>query len=192
MSIKAGEVHNAVCPHCKHQFTAIPKRSFLGFQKLTCPECKENVVYPLTSGYRTTYWVLLVFMVLSIVGSFSRGEIGVPGGLGIAVAIALTRDWSIKKNTLAQSVESKLQQELPSLILAAAEGNDELVTSILNSGTQPNITGPDGQPRSCLPLGMGTLQPQSCSLNAAPLWLHYQCGQLCGRHRSQIWACADR
>lgn len=136
---------NAVCFHCKSHFTDIPKRSFLGFQKLSCPKCKVNVIYPLTSGYRTTYWVLLVFMLLSIAGSFSRGEIGVPGGIGIAVVIALIRDWSIKKKSLVQNAESKLQQELPSLILAAAVGNDELVTSILNSGIEPNITGPNGQ-----------------------------------------------
>lgn len=135
---------DCVCSHCKHQFTDIPKRSFLGFQKLNCPKCKEEVHYPLTSGYRTTYWVLLVIMILSIAGSFSRGEIGVPGGIGIAVVIALVRDWSIKKN-LGASAENRLQQELPSLILAAADGNDELVTSILNSDAQPNVTGPDGQ-----------------------------------------------
>lgn len=135
---------NAVCSHCKHHFTGLPKRSFLGFQKLNCPECKEKVTYPLTSGYRTTYWVLLVFMVLSIVGSFSRGEIGLPGGIGIAVVIALISDWNIKKRIRA-SAENRLQQELPPLILAAADGNDELVTSILNSDAQPNIAGADGQ-----------------------------------------------
>lgn len=135
---------DCVCSHCKHQFTDIPKRSFLGFQKLNCPKCKEEVLYPLTSGYRTTYWVLLVIMILSIAGSFSRGEIGLPGGIGIAVVIALISDWNIKKS-LGASAESKLQQELPPLILAAADGNDELVTSILNSDAQPNITGADGQ-----------------------------------------------
>lgn len=93
----------AVCPHCKARFAATPKRTFLGFQKVACPECKESVVYPLTRGYRTTYWVLFVFMVLSIVGSFSRGEFGVPGGLGIAVAIALMRDWSIKRRVAANA-----------------------------------------------------------------------------------------
>lgn len=88
---------DAVCPHCKARFNATPKRTFLGFQKLACPECKRDLVYPLTRGYRIAYCVLVVLMVLSIVGSFSRGEIGVPGGLGIAVAIALIRDWTIKK-----------------------------------------------------------------------------------------------
>ena len=87
---------DAICPHCEARFNALPKRTFLGFQKFVCPECKKNVVYPLTTGYRTTYWVLFVLMVLSIIGAFSRGEYGVPGGLGIAVAIALIRDRSIK------------------------------------------------------------------------------------------------
>lgn len=94
---------DAVCPHCKARFNALPKRTFLGFQKLACPACKEAVVYPLTRGYRTTYWILFVFMVLSIIGAFSRGEFGVPGGLGIAVAIALIRDWSIKNRVAANT-----------------------------------------------------------------------------------------
>jgi hypothetical protein len=88
---------NAQCPSCGAIFNAQPKRTFLGFQKLGCPNCKKKVVYPLTKGYRITYWVLFAFMVLSVVGAFARGEIGVPGGLGIAVAIALIIDWRIKK-----------------------------------------------------------------------------------------------
>ena len=92
---------DAICPHCQARFTLTPKRTFLGFQKMTCPECKENVVYPLTREYRITCWALFVFMILTIVGSFSRGGISVPGGLRIAVGIALIRDWSIKNRVAA-------------------------------------------------------------------------------------------
>lgn len=75
----------------------MPKRSFLGFQKMEWPSCKTTVTYPLTNGYRITYLVIFAIMVLSIIGSYSRGEIGFPGGLGIAVLIALFLDWKIKK-----------------------------------------------------------------------------------------------
>ena len=95
----------AVCPHCEGGFTAIPNRTFLGFQKLTCPECKGNVIFPLTSGYRTTYWVVFVFMVLGIFASFSEGGFAFPGGLGIAVVIALVRDSIIKKRVATVSAQ---------------------------------------------------------------------------------------
>lgn len=36
-------------------------------------------------------------MVVTVVSAFAQGDIGFPGGLGIAVLIALFRDWSIKK-----------------------------------------------------------------------------------------------
>src|ERR1019366_2826948 len=51
----------------------------------------------LTSGYRTTYWVLFILMVVGIVGTISQGGVAIPGGAGIAVAYALYRDWSIRK-----------------------------------------------------------------------------------------------
>ena len=86
---------NATCTTCKHQFISVPKRSFLGFRKLICPACGASVTYPLTRSYRITYWILFIFMILPIIGSYAQGEIGIPGGLGIAVAIALFRDYSI-------------------------------------------------------------------------------------------------
>ena len=95
---------NAVCPHCFTQFSETPKSSFLGFQKLVCPNCKEDVVYPLTRGYRITYWVLFVYMLLSVVVALSNGEIGFPGGMGIAVMIALVRD-KILKSRVAKAAE---------------------------------------------------------------------------------------
>lgn len=86
---------DANCPRCSTRFAAAPTRTFLGFQKMPCPNCKANVVYPLTRGYRITYWALFAVMLLSIAGALSKGEIGAPGGIGIAVTIALIRDASI-------------------------------------------------------------------------------------------------
>lgn len=92
---------NAVCRSCGAAFSAEPERTFLGFQRLTCPACKKPVVYPLTRGYRTTYWVIFGIVVLMIVGAFAQGEIGYPGGIGIAVLIAILRDWGIQKQVAA-------------------------------------------------------------------------------------------
>ena len=91
------EAVDAVCTKCNTKFNTIPKQSFLGFQKLECPSCNEKLTYPLTKGYRTTYWVIFVLMVLTIIGQFAQGKFGFPGGFGIAVMFALLRDRSIRK-----------------------------------------------------------------------------------------------
>lgn len=88
---------NAVCKKCKTKFNASPNRSFLGFQNLNCPSCQEPLTYPLTKGYRLTYQVILALMVISALGMLSQGQIGFPGGIGIAIIFALFRDRSIRK-----------------------------------------------------------------------------------------------
>jgi hypothetical protein len=85
------------CSKCGTMFSQVPKRTFLGFQKLTCPTCQEHITYPLTSGYRTAYWILFVILIISVFNAFAQGGIGLPGGLGIAVIFALIRDRSIRK-----------------------------------------------------------------------------------------------
>ncbi len=86
-----------ICLSCHNHFRAAPTRSFLGFQKLRCPVCSKNVLYPLTSGDRTTYWVILFLMTVWIIGNLSEGKVSSPGLLGLAVIIALVRDAQIKK-----------------------------------------------------------------------------------------------
>ena len=88
---------NATCQSCGTKFAAEPKRTFLGFQKLTCPACKADVLYPLTNGYRITYWIIFALMAITVVSAFAQGGYGFPGGLGIAVLIALFRDWTLKR-----------------------------------------------------------------------------------------------
>lgn len=88
---------SAICPKCGKQFTETPKRSFLGFQKLTCPGCAAPVVYPLTSGYRITYWVMAIFMILAFIGGTAEGNVMVPGLWGIAVIWGLVEDFRIRQ-----------------------------------------------------------------------------------------------
>ncbi len=87
---------DAACPHCANRFRGAPQRSFLGFQKLECSKCGRDVIYPLTDGYRFTYWILFAFTVLSMIAVYSQGGIGYPGGFGIAISVALIRDWQIR------------------------------------------------------------------------------------------------
>jgi hypothetical protein len=90
---------NATCPNCSTRFTAFPKRTFLGFQKMKCRKCSKDVLYPLTSGYRTFYRVILVMMVVGIWYSIKMGLPPSPGALGIATMLALYHDSKLRKST---------------------------------------------------------------------------------------------
>jgi hypothetical protein len=96
---------SVVCGTCKNQFSTEPKRSFLGFQKATCPSCAKKITYPLTSGYRTIYWVLLILMVFGIFNALSKGGIAGPGGFGIAIIVALVIDAKIKSKVSTLEAE---------------------------------------------------------------------------------------
>jgi transposase-like protein len=88
---------HGTCPYCQHPFNETPSRSFLGFQKISCPTCNENLTYPLSSGFRTTYRVLVIVMILILLVNLLQGRIGFPGIIGIAMCYALFRDWKLRK-----------------------------------------------------------------------------------------------
>jgi len=69
---KKGKAIDVVCPKCQHQFNDVPGKSFLGFKSLGCPECGEKFNYPLHTGYRITYWVLLGIATLAMIGAGGR------------------------------------------------------------------------------------------------------------------------
>lgn len=94
---------NATCTSCGTQFRGKPTRSFLGFQRLTCPNCAQEVLYPLTSGYRITYWVILALMIVITVVNLAEGAITVPGLLGIAVIVGIVKDIQIRKRVAVAS-----------------------------------------------------------------------------------------
>ena len=88
---------NITCKKCNANSTTTPEQSFLGFQKITCQNCGERLLYPLTKGYRIAYFVLLILMGIMLVNGLKDGNVGFPGGIGIAIIIALVRDCSIRK-----------------------------------------------------------------------------------------------
>jgi hypothetical protein len=97
---------NVTCPNCSTKFLGFPKRSFLGFQKLKCRKCSKDVMYPLTSGYRTFYRVIFVLMVIGVWFSLKMGLTPTPGFLGIATIIALYQDSKLRKSTQAPPVSA--------------------------------------------------------------------------------------
>jgi hypothetical protein len=80
----------------------VPKRSFLAFQKMRCPGCSKDVVYPLTKGYRVIYWMILALTLVAVVINISIGRVTYPSLLGFAAFIALVEDARIRKATAAQ------------------------------------------------------------------------------------------
>lgn len=90
------ELH-AKCQSCGTAFEATPKRSFFGFQLVTCPSCQKQNRLPLTKGYRITYYVVLAWMALTIAIEAASGNIAFPGGIGILVLIALALDFKAKR-----------------------------------------------------------------------------------------------
>lgn len=65
----------AICPHCGHSFSGVAKKSFLGFQKFSCPNCSKEFTYPLFRGYRITYWILLAVALGFMLSSGGRPNI---------------------------------------------------------------------------------------------------------------------
>ena len=91
-----------VCTECYSIVNATPKRSFgLGFLKFVCPKCNRKFYYPLTSGYRLFYQIMVMLSVFSLLGSLPKLAqggvpiIGIPGIIAILGIIALTKDSSI-------------------------------------------------------------------------------------------------
>ena len=93
---------NAACNNCSGRFRAKPTRSFLGFQKLGCPQCGRKLLYPLTSGYRAIYWAFVLLFGLGFTAYLFGNEVLWPGGTGIVALIAgiigLVKDGMIQKS----------------------------------------------------------------------------------------------
>ena len=103
----------AVCRECHTRFRAQPKRTFLGFQRFICPNCSREVIYPLTPGYRVTYWVFVVFMILVITINLAMGNVAFPGLIGLAMIWALDKDRRIRKEVRAAETSSAPAQGSP-------------------------------------------------------------------------------
>lgn len=85
------------CNHCGASFVATPTRTFLGFQRITCPNCRGQIIYPLTSGFRAAYWTIAILMLLLTINAFGSGGYAYPGGIALAVLYAVYSDWTLRK-----------------------------------------------------------------------------------------------
>jgi transposase-like protein len=104
---------SAVCTNCSARLRARPKRSFLGFLNFHCFSCRKDFTYPLTSGYRTTYWVFVVLMVATVAATFARGQVGFPSVVALLGAVALVKDAGIRKRVAAASKIAPVRAPAP-------------------------------------------------------------------------------
>jgi len=87
------ELMQVTCPHCRHSFRGVAKKSFLGFRKFTCESCQKPFSYPLYRGYRITYWILLVVAFVASVNA-PQGQPSIFVGLmSLAVVIDFYLLW---------------------------------------------------------------------------------------------------
>lgn len=85
-----------VCTNCHIVFRrdGSPKRSFLGFEGLTCPECSHAIKYPLTGGYRRFYWCFIIVVPLICFAIiYFGGGAALPGLAWFAAILALWYDF---------------------------------------------------------------------------------------------------
>lgn len=103
------------CPKCGAAIHKAPTRSFLGFQKLTCPVCQIILNYPLTGGYRVITWLLAIFFFFhgmpylqnvikifqvtndSVLRAGAIGQLIVPGLLFFGFSYSLFKDYKLRK-----------------------------------------------------------------------------------------------
>lgn len=88
---------DATCTKCGARQRGTAKRSFFGFQKLTCQRCEATFLYPLTEGYKSFYWLIVTLGVISAVVILANGEFPLPSIWLLLVSIALVKNAAIKK-----------------------------------------------------------------------------------------------
>jgi hypothetical protein len=88
---------DARCTSCGLEFRKVPKKSFLAFQKMRCPYCSKDLVYPLTKGYRIIWWTVVALMLVVVIVNASNGRASYPTLLGFAAVFALVEDARIRR-----------------------------------------------------------------------------------------------
>jgi len=99
------EGQEVVCTKCSNKFvlaSAFPGRTLFGFLKLKCPKCAKKFCYPLTTSYRSFYWLVIIMSIgnmLYII--FNLKQIPILTPIGLLVIIALWKDHLLKKKIIA-------------------------------------------------------------------------------------------
>lgn len=77
------------------------KTDFLGFPYFVCEACKRDTTYPLGSGYRIAWYVLLLLLPVGIYAAANQHVEPALFLFGGAAAFALVRDHGMKQAVAA-------------------------------------------------------------------------------------------
>jgi hypothetical protein len=86
------------CPSCG-QARWDRHRTFLGFQKRTCAECRLSTTEPLPTAARVVYFLVAVAVSAACAKHWLEGRLAWPGGLALLCLWALAKDAVIRGRT---------------------------------------------------------------------------------------------
>jgi hypothetical protein len=83
-----GKLTPTKCTHCGHEFNGVARKTFLGFRKFRCEQCRLEFSSTLFTGHRITYWVLLILAMAVMFGT----QEGRPNIFVVLMVIAVSID----------------------------------------------------------------------------------------------------
>ncbi|NDK08424.1 hypothetical protein EOM39_04215 [Candidatus Gracilibacteria bacterium] len=87
------------CTSCGNEFDGKYSHTNLGFKKYECPECKQNFITELTTGYKIFYGLLLLVLVGTGISSIVDGGFPLVRLIfSVLICLLFYKDYSIKKN----------------------------------------------------------------------------------------------
>jgi hypothetical protein len=102
----------SICQHCHERTSREPKRTFLGFQKISCGQCGRESFYPLTQGYYFSYWAAIILICVLSAVELLNGALPIPGVFFFAVVYGLYQDRKLFRQILAKPPSEQLPNSL--------------------------------------------------------------------------------
>lgn len=86
------------CSSCGAEFSGAPKAGLFGFRSIPCSACGKRVWYPLSTGLRIFYWVVVALGAVGAILLLGSGVAIVPGGGSLVAAIVLIVDAKFRRS----------------------------------------------------------------------------------------------
>ena len=101
--VSEGSRQTLVCTECRRSVSVTPEFTSFGFQRFTCPSCREAVLYPLLAERRRGHQIAMpLILVATLIGLWFAKPL-VPGVVFIANAFVLLRDRALVRAVKAAS-----------------------------------------------------------------------------------------
>lgn len=99
---RTARTKSVVCTHCYFR-AALPQggSAWPGLPKYECPRCRTKFLYPMTLPNRVAVLVLLAGMCAYAVLLVLKGDLPIPGVLGLLLVFGIVRDHLVKSEVRA-------------------------------------------------------------------------------------------